>query len=218
MRLIESMRWGFDDVETPQQIVEILEQAGARLVEFPGTTAPPVYVVGDEVIEWDGKDLYPDVTDAYRWISDADLDTYFPDYEQKWNDEFWRHPNTLFHETTQENAAKIMVEGLQPQNKTRGLTNTGVGIAIFTTYDYDYADGSYGDTVIEIDTHRLAKDRNRPEAQPEPDVIQGNYREVLARRYLGIEDYDYDYEQGVHETTVILYGSVAAQYLTLAND
>jgi hypothetical protein len=219
IRLIESLdlESAFDDAETPVDIAQIIEQSGARQVVFRNINAPPVYVLDDQLVVWDGKDMYPSVENVYTWISDANLELYFPGWETRWNEQFWRHPALLYHATTTEKAATIQIEGIQPRNETRGIANRSVGAAIFTTVNYDAAhDGSYGDVVFEIDTRALAKAQRHPYAAQEPPVVEYELRNALAHK-LEI-DYEADIESGMSEDTVILYGAIPPEFFTRVSD
>ena len=192
---------------------QILADAHAHKIDFP-VRRPLSLPVGDKVIEWDGNVQYANVEDVYNWLYNADLDTYYPDHEKRWNDLFWEHPAPLYHATTEENAASILIHGLRQENRTRGISNRSVGHAIFTTSEYEETvQGSYGEVVFEIDTERLAADPGRPFAEREPDIVACELRNALAHQ-LGMEEFCAEEEGGMSPSTVILYGPVAPQYLT----
>lgn len=214
MRLVEnwSIKYAFDDAETPDDIVRILEGLDAHQVKLPDGSM--IYLAAGCVIEWDGKDIYPDIEEAHQWIIDADVDRYFPDHQDKWSARFWHYPEVLYHATTEQNAVIIEQQGLIPQNATRGLSNRSVGGAIFTTSEFeDTMSGSYGDVVFAIDTARLAQDKRHPYATREPNVEESELQASLAHA-LGLEDFEPNYENDMSPNTVILYGAIPREYLT----
>jgi hypothetical protein len=214
IRLVEdqSIKYAFEDAETPDDILRILQELDAREVKLPDGSV--IYLASGWVIEWDGKDIYPDIEDAYQWVNDADFDRYFPDHQDEWNARFWEYPEVLYHATTEQNAAVIERQGLRPQNATRGLSNRSVGGAIFTTSEFeDTMSGSYGDVVFAIDTTRLAADKRHPYATREPNVEEGELQSALAHA-LGLDDFEPNYENDMSPNTVILYGAIPRAYLT----
>jgi hypothetical protein len=216
----EPMDWqeALEEAETPADIARILDAADAEKIEFPGTTADPVYLIDTEIVLWDGNDIYPEVENIHQWLSMVDLEPYFPDHEDRWNQEFWRYPAPLYHATTNENVASILKHGLNPASKTRGISNRSVGAAVFTTSNYEETKrGSYGNVVFEIDTQRLAKHPQRPYAAQEPDISEYDLRMALAHQ-LGQDRYETDIEGGMSPDTVILYGTILPEYLTQMTD
>lgn len=202
-----------DDAETPQDVAAAIQASGARKVEF--RHGDPIYVTDDHrVIEWDGKDHFPNLTSFDRWFSDLDVSDYFPDYEDRWNAEFWQHPPPLYHATTAERATGVERSGLNPLNQTRGLSNRSIGAAIFTTSEYEETlRGSYGEVVFTIDTEQMARDGFRPYVTQEPHIAEMEMREQLARQ-MGIE-YEPDYQSDMSPYTVIVYSAIPRKYLTL---
>ncbi len=199
-----------ENAETKEDIFRILERVAKR-IEFENFN--PVYKVGDDIVVWNGEDIYTRVESFYDWIYDIDVYDFFPNYEQKWNDNFWRHPPLLFHETENENLQSIMKDGLLPMDKTRGLSNRSVGSAIFTTMDLMASDGHYGDVIIQINTKMLSNDPNRPFVSQEPPIVESELRSAIAHK-IGI-DFESDVSLDMRDDTVILYGSVSPQYLSV---
>lgn len=198
--------------KTPEQVIYVLRLSGAQQRKIgDNPEAMPVWILGDKILEWDGQESYPTAETISQWLYDVDINNYFVGYEDRFNKEFWQHPQPLYHETTPKNASHIAKTGLGAANLTRGISNRGVGAAIFTTIDPDTAAGHYGGVVFEIDTQNMAIDGLKPYVSLEPPIVEKEYREILARQ-LGF-DFGYDVENGVQEETVIIYGNVPPQYL-----
>jgi hypothetical protein len=207
-----NLRDAFYEVQSPEEITSMLEQADAETFKLPNGQI--VYKIDDTIIIWDGKDIYPEIENIYDWLSTVDVDKIYPKYEQNWNDSFWKYPPVLYHSTPSKNIESIMQHGLVVKNETRGIGNRSVGSAVFTTTDYESAAaGHYGDTIIIIDTKELAKNPKRPYASEEPQISETNMRSALAR-ILEIE-YNEDEESGISPDTIILYGTIEPQYLSI---
>lgn len=152
-----------------------------------------------------------------EWINSADVSRVATEFgiEQDFNASFWAHPAPLFHATSEENVDLIRQEGLNPMQKTRGLSNRGVGGAVFTVNELeDLGDGSYGNDIFEIDTPAMKADGYAPTVAQEPDVEEYELASSLAHR-LGLEDFHRDSEHGMLPSTVIVYGAIPAKYLKL---
>jgi len=136
----------------------------------------------------------------------------YPDFNKR----FWSRPETLFHATTEENVPLIQQSGgLNPANKTRGISNRHVRGVVFTSSELDdLADGSYGDVVFSISTGLMKQDGYMPTVTQEPDVEEAEARSALAHR-LGIEDYEPYIEQGMGHYTVIVHGAIPLKYLRM---
>ncbi len=199
-------------VSEEEQIQRALDASGATEVTLPNGEV--IYVTDDEVIELDKN--YASIKEKNEWISGVDVDTYYPNHEQEWNDEFWKHPSTLYHATTEDNVQDILKHGLETRNQTRGIANRGVGHAVFTTSDVeDLRNGSYGDFIFEIDTGAMAQFSDCPFVSREPPIVEAELRETLAWK-IGMRDYYYDdVESDISPDTIIIHGSIAPQYLEL---
>lgn len=101
---------------------------------------------------------------------------------------------------------------MQADNRTRGLSNRGVGRAVFTTMNPEEAAyGSYGDHVFEIDMAQLPY---HPYVGQEPAVVAYDLRGGLAH-LLGADDYVPNEEGDMSPDTVIVYGNIPPQCLKL---
>ena len=202
-------------VSEDEQVQRALNASGARQITLPN--GETLYVTDDDVITG-VEDGYPSIESKENWLADADVDKYYPNVEQRWNDEFWESPSPLYHATPKENVANILKHGLQARNQTRGLSNRAVGSAVFTTSESEEtAQGSYGDTVFEIDMEAMAQLPDRPFVSQEPPILEAELREALAR-LMGFEDYYDEPSSDISPYTVIIYGEVPPQFLTVMED
>ena len=199
----------------PDAVEEIIKHfKGKHAFQYPGGD---VYMVQGNVVTWDDKGSIWVYGDPMEFVATCDVDQYAPDdMEERFNKKFWEECPTLYHASPEENIESILASGIGTANKTRGMTNRGVGASVFATTNEDYLeDGSYGDAIFEIDTSAMAKDGYTPFVSREPDQVEGDLRSALARR-LGLDDrYNYNYEQGVDCDTVIVSGGIPAKYLKL---
>ena len=137
------------------------------------------------------------------------------------SEDFWESPSALYHASPCENYHSILENGLNARNATRGVSNRGVGSAVFTVLD-DSAlhDESYGDCCFEIDTHAMKVDGFIPDVEQEPDVgLYEQWSSLLSylddgtlREYL---DPPVEIEGGMFRETVIVYANIPTKYLTL---
>lgn len=206
-----------DNADTVEGVQAALNSMGAERTSIGrGEGKSAVYLVGDHtVVEWDGKDAYPTAEDRNDWLARADVESLFPDYADEFNNDFWASGRQVYHATTATNADAIMQEGLNAASNTRGISNRSVGDAIYVTTNPDEArDGSYGDTILTINTKALAEDRGRLYASEEPDVADAYMRTALAHQ-LGVDSYEPDTERGMSPDTVVLRGgSIAPKFIT----
>lgn len=200
-------------VSQAEQVQRALQASGARRISI-GEIGEIVYITRNEIITGDGD--YDQITAKTEWLGEIDPETYFPEFTERWNREFWQSPPELYHATTKENVKSIQRHGLQTENRTRGISNRSVGAAIFTTSNLEETvDGSYGESVFAINTAELANSPDRPYASQEPDVVECELRNALAHA-IGCTQYEADIEGGMSADTVILQGGyIAPQYLTL---
>ena len=163
------------------------------------------------VIENDGGVLT--AATANKWL---DLVMWEPEKYVNVDDlsNFWESPSTLYHATDPENIESILQHGLWPESQTRGITNRGVGSAVFTSLNPDVLD-AYGSALFAIDTQGMKRDGYMPEVGLEPDVVDYEAKTALVSA-LGLEEqYSVDVEQGMDPDTVIVYGSIPPKYLGL---
>jgi hypothetical protein len=199
---------------SPENIQKILDHYGAKPLVIGHGNLPikDFFVTDTHIVEWDGDSAW--VTKKVDWINIADIDTYFPDYEDKLNEEFWSSGGEVYHATQyDEDADAIMVEGIEPRSQSRGISNRSEGAAVYTTTDVEEtAMGSYGENVFAIDTAAMIKDGYTPYTSQEPDIVEGELRQALAHA-IGLNDYVYDYEHGMSPSTIAIHGHIPAKYL-----
>ena len=199
--------------DSNEEIQQLLTELDAEPKKLPNGAV--IYIVGNSVIEWDKKFEDVDVEDFNRWIYDVDIESIFPQYEEQFNAEFWKRPQPLYHATIESNVQSILEHGLGPRNQTRGMSNRGVGDAVFTTNNYeDTAEGSYGDFVFEIDTQKMKAVGNMPLVSQEPDIQENDMRQRLAWM-LGFENWQGESEAGMYDSTIIVHGAIPPDCLKL---
>lgn len=162
----------------------------------PNDSADDIYKLNDFI-----DNLSPELVEKYSGID-----------EDKFNDEFWSSPPTLYHGTTPSNLEEIKEDGLLPGSETRGISNRSVGSAVFCSTEPESA-RNYG-TVLEIDTQKMKQDGLTPRVMEEPDILEYQQKETIAHA-CGIEDYHFDIEYGMDIDTVILLGPVPAKYIKI---
>lgn len=124
---------------------------------------------------------------------------------------FWEWPGSLYHATQEDNVEDILADGLLARAETRGLRNRSVGLAVFTTANEETArSGTYGEAVFEIDTKAMKRDRYTPLVSREPDVVEAEQLNALARAF-DLEDREFESEND--PDTFIIHGNVPAKYL-----
>jgi hypothetical protein len=140
-------------------------------------------------------------------------------YNVDFNENFWRFPHALYHCTPDENLPSIEKTGIRPSSQTRGISNRGVGAAVFTTMHHEEVESlrqSYGDCVFIIDTKAMKTDGYTPGVSQEPEWEKAHKLEFIMRK-LGKEDADaaryVDSSDGVSEGTVIVHGAIPPKYL-----
>lgn len=164
---------------------------------------------------------YPSVKEVGEWIYDVsehEITEWGLDYDD-FNQTFWTHPQELYHATPDDNVEAILANGIGAMNKTRGLSNRGVGAAVFTSSDpEELMHGSYGDSIFQIDTAAMAADGYRPRVEQEPDVEEYEWRRRLLHAVgdeyvcdrMSVPSYMSPY-------TVIVHGEIPAKYIALTH-
>lgn len=159
------------------------------------------------------------IEDANTWLTnlnDMYLDEYYP--PKDFNQEFWSgigQGYVLYHATSNENLQSILKKGLRAENRTRGLSNRGMGNAVFTSPEPTSID-SYGDTVLEINVGAMKADGYMPSVSREEPFDAEEIKGAIAHR-LGMEDWiggEFGSE-GLAEDTVAFFGPIPAKYLSV---
>lgn len=189
-----------------------------RTVKFPtGKVVNTITLNGEiYIVEYDPS--FPEIEEAKVWLSnlyDHYLEEYIP--APDFNKTFWAGVgggSTLYHATSKEFLPQIMQEGLSPMNKTRGMSNRGVGNAIFTSPEPTSID-SYGDTVLEINVGAMKAAGYMPAVSQESPFEAENQKSAIAHK-LGIQDWiggEYGSE-GLADDTIIFYGAIPPQFIS----
>ncbi len=99
------------------------------------------------------------------------------------------HPSHVYHFTTPEAWEQIQESGYLKPSYGTGINNRS-DFGVFTTIDpEEYADGTYGDIVLEIDLESLRQDMmkfnpdNDIDVQPESEVKEHLLRETVAHKF-----------------------------------
>lgn len=156
---------------------------------------------------------------ASDWLSgldDMSLTDYIP--EQDFNKDFWEGVGrgyVLYHATASENVEAILRDGLSASDRTRGISNRGMGNAVFTSPEPTSID-SYGDAVLVIDVGKMKAAGYMPQVSQESPFEAETYKSAIAHK-LHIEDWiggEYGSE-GLSEDTVAFMGDIPPQFLSL---
>lgn len=150
-------------------------------------------------------------------IYDHDLGRYVP--YQDFNKQYWdnvRPGERMYHSTDPEHLEAIKAEGLTPASGSRGLSNSGMGDAVFTSSEPELTD-SYGPVLLAIDVGAMKADGYMPQATKEEPFEDSEMRAVLACK-MGVSDYC-PYSQyaseGLDQNTVAFYGAIPVKYITV---
>lgn len=170
---------------------------------------PRKYVIDDSI----------NMREATRWIWDIDED-YLTDYvgnDEDSNQTFWDgvgNGTVTYHATRSENIQNIQRVGLLAKNESRGISNRGMGDAVFTSYEPEEITDSYGGNLIEINLGKMKADGYMPEVSMEEPIIFCDLRNAIAHA-IGLEDFycETDSSDGLSPNTVAIYGNIPPKYL-----
>jgi hypothetical protein len=138
------------------------------------------------------------------------------DVADNFSESFWNYPELLYHGTSRKNAKSIMNIGLKPSFETRGIRNSHIGDAVFTSSNKEFVE-DYGDTVIEINTRKMKEDGFMPEVNLEPEVLEYEHTNILYG-FFNIE-YSGDYsDSAISPETIIIYETIPPKYLRIVSD
>jgi len=122
--------------------------------------------------------------------------------------------DTVYHWTNAEALEEIMSTGYLNPSYGTGINNRGA-FGIFTTVDIEeYADGVYGDVLLEIDLGSFrtsVANLDDFDISFEPEVMDYYIRMNLV--YLFNADCIFDYPSDVRETTIIINAAVPVKYI-----
>lgn len=207
-----------DELEELQGEPQLLQYLQQRKIHFYAPKLLTKILVislptGLYVID-DFQFIMPQEASQWVWDQSHKLHQYLT--PQDFNQEFWQSvsPGTiLYHGTSEENWEAIKgVGALNPQCKTRGLSNRHVGCAIFLSWNHELT-LSYGDVTLNVHVGKMKQDRIMPTVEREPDIEEKESLSSLAHA-IGLEDFDPEHSSDTDADTVIIYGSIPLQYLT----
>lgn len=216
--------YSLDDVDetTLRLLIEMQLESNPSLDQSTQTmpTGVKLIVVGKYIFV---KEVVDGVVEITNWATAEDFlndirfagsfDRFFGDMEEKFNDDFWQYPVTLYHGTR--DIEGVMDEGIYASNVTRGIGNRGVSAAVFTSLDMyvaqEYEDDIEGG-IVAIDTMAMKQNGYTPYVSQEPEVLEEDLSSALMSA-VGAE-YEVEYaDPGISTDTVIIYGNVPAKYL-----
>lgn len=179
---------------------------------------------GELYVITDPQNEFHEMHEASEWIwrlGQGDLFAMIGGDEES-TDNFWETvgPGSVaYHATAPENIDDIMEQGLQPRNRTRGLTNRNIGGAVFATRGEPHMVDSYGDTKFVIHLDKMKEAGYMPNVERETGFNDGDMvkmRAELAAK-IGLDEW-YDEtasSDGLDEETIVIYGAVPPQFLSL---
>ena len=124
---------------------------------------------------------------------------------------FWSEGTYVYHGTEEDNLESILTNGLMADSRTRGLSNRGIGDAVFTTFDPEEAE-RYGDIVLQIDIGSMKNNGITFPVQMETDFEDAEVKSSLAHM-LGLRYYEPEIEHGMSHQTVIIHGNIPPQFI-----
>lgn len=124
---------------------------------------------------------------------------------------FWSDGTYVYHGTEEDNLESILTNGLMADSRTRGLSNRGIGDAVFTTFDPEEAE-RYGDIVLQIDIGSMKNNGITFPVQMETDFEDAEVKSSLAHM-LGLRYYEPEIEHGMSDQTVVIHGNIPPQFI-----
>jgi hypothetical protein len=212
---------------TPELILEFLTAMGFRTTVKPWPAAAPSIVFAAKGNEHNSNKVYiiknvsyPEnikpIGDWIRGLDESDIDNYYQLPNQ--DSDFWADVSPvgnyiLYHRTSEANAKRIVRSGLEPRSESRGVSNRGIGAAVFLGPDPDSLD-AYGDVLFAVNMSAMKRDGYTPPVQHETGVDERTQREALAHS-LQLDDYyeDDTSSEGIYDDTVVVSGHIPAKYV-----
>lgn len=185
-------------------------------IVFPNNEIIWTVILGNELKLIPLSFPYPSIEDPTEWVWNIANSGNAWQYvgEKDFNKEFWEgvgEGTTYYHGTSPENIDDILRGGLSPRDETRGMSNKGTGAAVFLSENPETAAYSY-DIVLEVNLGAMKMDGYMPSASIEEDVEEGEYVNALAHK-IGLDNFEYEVEQGMDPGTVILHGTIPQKYI-----
>lgn len=129
--------------------------------------------------------------------------------------ELKENPGLVYHYTTEEKWEKIKKSGELLTSYGSGLSNRNA-IGVFTSVSPDtYAEGTYGDVLLEIDLTSFKNEEGfeKLDLEPEPDVLEAAINQTFANA-LGFSEYSEYITSDMSPETVIVGHSIPIKYIT----
>lgn len=173
------------------------------------------------------RDEFFEATNDEDWPKDPDefiddynvweLEELFPIYSDHFESDPTKYKGTVYHHTDQENIDSIIKNGLNPMNKTRGMTNRGTGNAIFTS-KYHHEMSSYGDAMVAINLG-AAKNANPDITTQLEEPVKEELLRIELARFLGVErEFMLSTSDGIMEDTLVVFGSIPPEFIQVTNE
>lgn len=232
LRRLRARRWPGDILDTEEDGVDI-EASIDEVVEHYELIVGGGHENsdGDTVARTPGGDYIAlhseggkvSVSKTYRYFDevadDVDLTEMAKEIHRDWQRQAAKE--VAYHGTSAENLESIRRDGLETRRVTRGLSNRGVGNAIYM-HPEPYFVGSYADaglgSTIEIDIPRLIEDGLLKVGQLGREV---GFSEGEAVEALASDFEDYEYTSGVGEIdgadpqTIVIFEDIPPKYLSV---
>jgi hypothetical protein len=213
----EVNKYEIEDLNNKEEIIQYLQ--------VRGKSPEIINLGGDEYIIWEDYIIdpeFPRLEKKRDWINDTQawrlVGKLIYMMEERFNKQFWEHPQTLYHATPLENVDSIRKDGLQMIHKSRGLANKHIRAAVFTSTEPDWATFSYGPVQVVINTDAMKKDGFMPFVTKEPNHTESDVVNFIARKIGDWEedkDYTGSYGEGTTEDTVVVYDDIPPKYLEI---
>ena len=151
-------------------------------------------------------------------LRDEQLVQFYPEADEALvSKQFWQDVGSgfvVYHGTRRTYLQDILSHGLRKSNESRGISNRGIGAAVFTSTE-PTGTTSYGEVCLRIDVSAMKRDGFMPEVGYEWPLWYDNFREAMAYR-LGIEYFgSTSISEGLSNDTIIFFADIPAKYVRL---
>jgi len=193
-----------------------LEKINTDDVKFKNGRTVHVFDYNDKTYLMDDEEGLDNAQEAHEWLREVGSNAWEYVGELDFNKDFWESPEGVFHATKVDHIQDILEHGgLETRNESRGLTNTDIGAAVFTSTNPEIGN-SYGNFTFEIDTQKMREDGVMPDVQMDGDFQEMEEQRLLASM-LGIYDFypDEPYD-GTDQSTVVFTEDIPLEYIKLS--
>lgn len=208
-----------ESVSGINNIVAVLRKWGAQHGEYANLAKPVLKFLmqGHPYVITDFQN--PDPQTAEEFVQGLSWNDGYLEYlpERNFTQEFWQgvaQGSVCYHGTTEDNWEDIQRDKrIGCRDTTRGLRNTGVGCAVFTSFSWDQT-VYYYEVRLQINLGAMKADGYMPDVSQEPDIEEGEALNSIAWA-VGIEDFHWDTEND--PDTLIIYGNIPIKYVQRIN-